>query len=184
MLKKQLIFLPFIFVFGFIWAAWRYHFFYLIIPSFFASATEQNALKKNIATQKKILFYVPRHDLKKSFEMHHVLITWDENALEVTIKQVIEKWLFLQQEAGLIKKHVLCNGVSLHQKTGTLFLSFSHSFLKKKWPLYFSWNLFKSLMNTLLKEFSLIQKVAFLVNYQEWDDSFFDLSQPLSRTLF
>lgn len=184
MLKKQLFFIGLFFLSGFVWAAWRHQFFYLIIPSLFGSSVVESTLQKKSQQQKKVLFYVPSNDLKKPFVSHQLLIAWDEASIEKNMKHIVEKWLFLQQEAHVIKKHLTCNGLSFHQKTGTLFVSFSHSFLKKKWPLYFSWNLLKSLMQTLLKEMPQIQKVSFLINYQVWEYPYFDFSQPLSRTLF
>lgn len=185
MLKKEHIFLFIsLFFVGVIWAAWRHQFFYLILPTVFKSKTDQLLLKKRVSQQKKVLFYLPTHDAKKPFVAHQLMVSSDGKSIEKNMKHVIEKWLFLQQEADLIKKKVLCQGICFDQKTAILVISFSDAFLQKKWPLYFSWNLLKGLMQTMFNQFPQIQKVSFLINYEVWEYPYFDFSQPLSRTLF
>jgi hypothetical protein len=111
-------------------------------------------------------------------------IPWEDKNHTKNTEWIIQKWLFLQQESGLIKKNIVLESTIMHAASNTLYISFSHRFLKKSWSLFFTMRFLQSLVKSLLPVISSIQNIQILVHHQPDAHNLLDISEPLACSLF
>ncbi len=174
--------LPSITVFlGMFFAAWNYDFFYIIAHPI---------MKKNFflheitRTEKKITFFTLSQKQEKLMLAYPLIIPWDNKNQTKNTEQIVQKWLFLQQESGLIKKNISLEAIIMHAPSNTLYLSFSHCFLKKSWSLFFTISFLQSLIKSLSPVISQIRNIQILINHLPHEHDLLDLSEPLACSIF
>lgn len=102
-------------------------------------------------------------------------IIWNHKTAENT-KNLINCWLNLLDEEGIMQKKVTVQSVSLSQSKTEAYMSFDQNFLPKESSTFIKWMTIEGLLRTIRENKIQLQKINFLVHHKMLSDNQLDLT--------
>lgn len=149
-----------------------------LIQSFFVIIPRSNMQMQFIerSVQKRIVqlvFYLPNKKISES-----VVLIMEEDSPVQQITLILQKWFMMIFEEGYHDRLINLQAVLIDEVTKTCYLSFDQNPFKKESSTQARWLFMESLLATIRLQKYQIQTVCVLVNHQQIDDAYLDISIP------
>lgn len=140
----------------------------------FGTLQKQTLTQKSQSQRKTIDLYFWKHE---EWKKESVDIMWSEDSTK-TLSYIVNQWLNLLDEEGILNKKVTVQHVALNQAKNTAYLSFDRYPLNKEASTHEKHMMVESLLKTVSESGITLSFFHFLVHHKSIPDAHLDFTHP------